>query len=70
MKCRRVGKKAGGGNGGSVLSIAKMPAEVKYKFHFASSSNSSEHTAAAAAKECHSALHLYVSMFRACQSVR
>lgn len=38
-----------------------MPADVRHKFHFAASSTSSEHTTVAAAKECHSTLHLYVN---------
>lgn len=57
------------GEGVCVSSIAKMPAEVRHKFHSAASSASFEHTTDAAAKECHSTLHLYINICHA-SSVR
>ena len=45
-----------------MLGIAKMPSEERHaEFHSAASSTSSEHTTVTAAKECHSALNLYMN---------
>lgn len=54
-------KKLGEGGEGGVSNITKMPLEERQhgEFHSAASSTSSEHTAVATVKECHSALHLY-----------
>lgn len=63
LEIKQETKKTGGGRGGGVSSITKMPVEARQhsKFHSAASSTSSEFTAVATPKECHSALHLYMN---------